>query len=109
MPTDTESDLHLEIGYVLFIDIVGYSKLLINEQSERIQELREIVRNRAVSFGRSGRQTDALAYRRWRRTGFSHSPGSSGLVRFGNQQGAESASRVAGADGDSQRTGQRSR
>jgi TolB-like protein/class 3 adenylate cyclase/Tfp pilus assembly protein PilF len=34
----------LEIGYVLFIDIVGYSKLLINEQSERIQELREIVR-----------------------------------------------------------------
>jgi TolB-like protein/class 3 adenylate cyclase/Tfp pilus assembly protein PilF len=44
MPTDTESDLHLEIGYVLFIDIVGYSKLLINEQSERIQELREIVR-----------------------------------------------------------------
>src|SRR5499427_5291111 len=44
MPTDTESDLHLEIGYVLFIDIVGYSKLLINEQSERIQELRKIVR-----------------------------------------------------------------
>src|SRR5215471_18178610 len=44
MPTDTESDLHLEIGYVLFIDIVGYSKLLINEQSQRIQELREIVR-----------------------------------------------------------------
>jgi len=44
MPTDTESELHLEIGYVLFIDIVGYSKLLINEQSERIQELREIVR-----------------------------------------------------------------
>src|SRR5262249_12316046 len=44
MPTDTESDLHLEIGYVLFIDIVGYSKLLINEQSQRIQGLREIVR-----------------------------------------------------------------
>jgi adenylate cyclase len=44
MPTDSESDFHLEIGHVLFIDIVGYSKLLINEQSERIQELREIVR-----------------------------------------------------------------
>ena len=44
MPTDTESDLHLEIGYVLFIDIVGYSKLLIDEQREQIQELREIVR-----------------------------------------------------------------
>ena len=44
MPTDSESDLHLEIGHVLFIDIVGYSKLLIDEQRERIQELREIVR-----------------------------------------------------------------
>src|SRR5260370_38347495 len=44
MPTDSESDRHLEIGHVLFIDIVGYSKLLIDEQSERIQELREIVR-----------------------------------------------------------------
>jgi len=44
MPTDTESDLHLEIGHVLFIDIVGYSKLLIDEQREQIQELREIVR-----------------------------------------------------------------
>jgi len=28
----------------LFIDIVGYSKLLINEQSEQIRTLREIVR-----------------------------------------------------------------
>jgi TolB-like protein/Tfp pilus assembly protein PilF/class 3 adenylate cyclase len=44
MPTYSESDLQLEIGHVLFIDIVGYSKLLINEQSERIQELRQIVR-----------------------------------------------------------------
>jgi hypothetical protein len=44
MSTDSKSDLHLEIGHVLFIDIVGYSKLLINEQRERIQELREIVR-----------------------------------------------------------------
>jgi TolB-like protein/Tfp pilus assembly protein PilF/class 3 adenylate cyclase len=44
MPTDSESDRHLEIGHVLFIDIVGYSKLLIDEQRERIQELREIVR-----------------------------------------------------------------
>ena len=33
-----------EIGHVLFIDIVGYSKLLINEQSNQIQTLREIVR-----------------------------------------------------------------
>ena len=38
------SDVKFEIGHVLFIDIVGYSKLLINEQSEQIQKLREIVR-----------------------------------------------------------------
>src|SRR2546428_1548689 len=33
-----------EIGHVLFIDIVGYSNLLIDEQSERLQTLKEIVR-----------------------------------------------------------------
>jgi adenylate cyclase len=33
-----------EIGHVLFIDIVGYSKLLITEQSEQIQKLKQIVR-----------------------------------------------------------------
>jgi hypothetical protein len=32
------------IGHVLFIDIIGYSKLLITEQSEQMQKLREIVR-----------------------------------------------------------------
>jgi TolB-like protein/Tfp pilus assembly protein PilF len=44
MPADSKSDLQLEIGHVLFIDIVGYSKLLIDKQREQIQKLREIVR-----------------------------------------------------------------
>src|SRR6202140_3062390 len=44
MPTEPENNLRLEIGHVLFIDLVGYSKLLINEQSEQIQKLNEIVR-----------------------------------------------------------------
>ena len=44
MPANSEPDLQLEIGHVLFIDIVGYSKLLIDKQREQIQELREIVR-----------------------------------------------------------------
>jgi TolB-like protein/cytochrome c-type biogenesis protein CcmH/NrfG len=39
-----ERDLKAEIGHVLFVDIVGYSKLLINEQSELLQELNETVR-----------------------------------------------------------------
>src|SRR5437763_15103481 len=38
------SEVKFEIGHVLFIDIVGYSKLLINEQSEQIQTLKQIVR-----------------------------------------------------------------
>src|SRR5260221_6527067 len=45
MPADySSSDVKFEIGHVLFIDIVGYSKLLINEQSEQIQKLKAIVR-----------------------------------------------------------------
>ena len=37
-------DLHLEIAHVLLIDVVGYSKLLVNEQIELMQELNQIVR-----------------------------------------------------------------
>jgi len=44
MPSEHSSEVKFEIGHVLFIDIVGYSKLLINEQSEQIQTLKEIVR-----------------------------------------------------------------
>src|SRR5437879_4941945 len=44
MLSEQSSDVKFEIGHVLFIDIVGYSKLLINEQSEQIQKLKEIVR-----------------------------------------------------------------
>ena len=44
MLSEQSSDVKFEIGHVLFIDIVGYSKLLINEQSEQIQRLRKIVR-----------------------------------------------------------------
>src|SRR6266700_2873282 len=44
MTSERSPDAKFEIGHVLFIDIVGYSKLLINEQSERIQTLKEVVR-----------------------------------------------------------------
>jgi TolB-like protein/cytochrome c-type biogenesis protein CcmH/NrfG len=47
MPADSEADLRLEIGHVLLVDIVGYSKLLITDQRERLQALNEIVRNAA--------------------------------------------------------------
>src|SRR5437016_13770825 len=43
MASASSSDVKLEIGHVLFIDIVGYSKLLITDQSELLQKLKEIV------------------------------------------------------------------
>jgi class 3 adenylate cyclase len=45
MGDDEKTKPRLEIAHVLFIDIVGYSKLLTDEQSEALQELNEIVRN----------------------------------------------------------------
>jgi len=43
MADEAKKEIGLEIGHVLFVDIVGYSKLLITEQSERLQKLKEIV------------------------------------------------------------------
>jgi TolB-like protein/class 3 adenylate cyclase len=40
---ESENNLRLEIGHVLFIDLVGYSKLLIEEQKERLRQLTDIV------------------------------------------------------------------
>jgi len=45
MEDDEKTKPRLEIAHVLFIDIVGYSKLLTDEQSEALQELNQIVRN----------------------------------------------------------------
>src|SRR6202030_4437551 len=44
MAPEHSSDVKFEIGHVLSIDVVGYSKLRITGQSEQIQKLREIVR-----------------------------------------------------------------
>ena len=45
MAETEKTKLRLEIAHVLFMDIVGYSKLLTDEQSEALQELNQIVRN----------------------------------------------------------------
>ena len=44
MPAEAETDFELEIAHVLFMDVVGYSKLLINEQRDVLDELNQIVR-----------------------------------------------------------------
>src|SRR5438094_219287 len=43
MSPESNDNSRLEIGHVLFIDIVGYSKLLNEEQKERLKQLTEIV------------------------------------------------------------------
>ncbi len=45
MSQETPTDSHLEIAHVLLIDIVAYSKLLIDQQTELVRQLNEKVRN----------------------------------------------------------------
>ena len=58
MPSDAGPDLKLEIGHVLFLDLVGYSKLLIHEQTQQLERLRDIVR--ATESFRAAQQSGAL-------------------------------------------------
>src|SRR3989442_5045220 len=44
MASESPSNFDLEIAHVLFMDIVGYSKLLINDQTEVLGQLNQIVR-----------------------------------------------------------------
>ena len=44
MAGEINSDQDFKIGHVLFIDIVGYSKLSIEEQREAVEQLSHIVR-----------------------------------------------------------------
>jgi adenylate cyclase len=52
--SDTNDNLRLEIRHVLFIDIVGYSNLLIEEQKERLSQLTQI----ALATGQVRDSTD---------------------------------------------------
>src|SRR6266536_3026865 len=47
MPAKLKSDPHLATGHVLFMDVVGYSKLLVNEQREVVHQLNQVVRKTA--------------------------------------------------------------
>ena len=49
MPLEDSADVKFEIGHVLFVDIVGYSKWQIHEQSELQRQLNEVVRGTELS------------------------------------------------------------
>src|SRR5436309_15929845 len=44
MSTEIRKEIQLEIAHVLFIDIIGYSKLSINDQHAAVEELNQMVR-----------------------------------------------------------------
>jgi hypothetical protein len=57
MSAEIKKEIELEIAHVLFIDIVGYSKLSISDQHAAIEELNQVVRaseqfRRAEAAGR---------------------------------------------------------
>jgi TolB-like protein/class 3 adenylate cyclase len=54
-PAEPTPDLQLEIAHILLIDVVGYSKLLVNEQIELLQELKQIVRSTECFRAAEGR------------------------------------------------------
>ena len=106
-PTPSQSsEVKFEIGHVLFIDIVGYSKLLITEQSEQLETLKKIVRGTeqfriAEAEGKLVRlptgDGGALVFRT--------SPEAPVLCALEIGKAAETSSRTSRTHGNSQRSG----
>jgi class 3 adenylate cyclase len=63
MSTESE-EIALEIAHVLFIDIVGYSKLSINDQNAAVEELSQVARG-SEQFSRSSGPVTQDRDRRW--------------------------------------------
>ena len=106
MPAEVKKEIELEIAHVLFIDIVGYSKLSINEQRAAIDELNQVVRSseqfqKAEAAGPINQNPN----RRRHGTGFLQEPGRASAMRLGDQPRPQRAPAPASADGHPQRTG----
>ena len=106
MPIEIKKEIELEIAHVLFIDIVGYSKLSINDQHAAVEELNRIVRaseqfQRAEAASRLIRipTGDGMALV------FYTKSGSACAMRGGDQPRAQGTSSPASSDGNPQRTG----
>jgi hypothetical protein len=88
MSAEVKKEIQLEIGHVLFIDIVGYSTRLINEQRALRDTLNQIVRNTeqfryALDFYDAGFQDRQYT-------------ASSGLVKVHRERGLLESVRLAG-------------
>src|SRR5437899_10799510 len=105
MSTDTKSDLRPEIAHVLFMDIVEYSRLSINEQSDLIDKLNAIVRGteqfrtaEAVAKLIRLPTGDGMA------AGFLQQSRSARAICLGNQPGVKTTPGHPPAHGNSQRS-----
>lgn len=56
MSGKTDDGIKLELAHVLFLDIVGYSKLLITQQSERLETLKKIVQETTAVRSSKGKR-----------------------------------------------------
>ncbi len=106
MAPESENNLRLEIGHVLFIDIVGYSKLLIEEQKERLGQLTKIVLGTAQVRDSTDEQLVRLPTGDGMALGLSPQRGRAGAVRARDRRSAPEAPGNSGADGHSQRAGE---
>ena len=97
-------DLQLEIAHILLIDLVGYSKLLINEQIELLQGLNQIVRNGMFSSGGKQGRTHPSADWRWDGAIFFHSPEEPAQCALEISKALQDHPKHPAADGSSQRS-----
>ncbi len=71
MTAEFSPEARVEIAHVLAMDVVGYSKLLINEQSWLIGELTIVRGDRGFQRRGGERQTASSAHGRWHGAGLS--------------------------------------
>src|SRR5215831_1240054 len=98
MSAEVKKEIELELAHVLFIDIVGYSKLLISEQRAFLETLNQIVRG--------SEQFRKDPDRRWHGVSLSHEPRSPGGMRAGDRARRYRTHRVGIAHGGAHRPGQ---
>ncbi len=83
MSAEIKKEIQLEIAHVLFIDIVGYSKVSINEQRGAVDELNEVVRASA-EFQSAEAASRLIKIPTGDGAGLLHQSGSAGAMRGRN-------------------------
>ena len=106
MTPEPADQLRLEIRHVLFIDMVGYSKLLIEEQNERIAADKPIVLATAQVRDSPTSNSCRLPTGDGMALVFRHSPEEPAQCALEIAQALQKHPEIAGADGHSQRAGE---